>query len=51
VSEFDSRARQWDKDKMHMERSMAIAAELETMIPMEHSMKALEYGAGTGILK
>ena len=50
MSEFDSRARQWDKDKMHMERSLAIAAELEKIIPLDHSMKALEYGAGTGIL-
>ncbi len=50
MSEFDSRARQWDKDKMHMDRSLAIAVELEKMIPLQHSMKALEYGAGTGIL-
>lgn len=50
MSSFDSRAREWDKDKIHMERSAAIAAELEKMIPLEGSMKALEYGAGTGIL-
>jgi tRNA (cmo5U34)-methyltransferase len=50
MSEFDSHAREWDKDKMHMERSVAIAAELEKMIPFQNSMKALEYGAGTGIL-
>ena len=50
MSSFDARAREWDKDKMHMERSVAIAAELEKMIPLDHSMKALEYGAGTGIL-
>lgn len=50
MSEFDARAREWDKDKMHMERSVAIAAGLEEMIPLNHSMKALEYGAGTGIL-
>lgn len=50
MSSFDSRAREWDKDKMHMERSVAIAAELEKMISLSHSMKALEYGAGTGIL-
>ena len=50
MSDFDARAREWDKDKMHMERSIAIAAELEKMIPLNHSMKALEYGAGTGIL-
>ena len=50
MSSFDSRAHEWDKDKMHMERSIAIAAELEKMIPLNPSMKALEYGAGTGIL-
>ena len=50
MSEFDARAREWDKDKMHIERSAAIAAELERMIPIKPSMKALEYGAGTGIL-
>lgn len=50
MSEFDARAREWDKDKMHMDRSIAIAAELEKMIPINPSMKALEYGAGTGIL-
>jgi tRNA (cmo5U34)-methyltransferase len=50
MSSFDARAREWDKDKMHMERSVAIASELEKMIPLNHSMKALEYGAGTGIL-
>jgi 2-polyprenyl-3-methyl-5-hydroxy-6-metoxy-1,4-benzoquinol methylase len=33
-----------------MDRSLAIAAGLEEMIPLEPSMKALEYGAGTGIL-
>ena len=50
MSEFDARAREWDKDKMHTDRSAAIAAELEKMIPLDTSMKALEYGAGTGIL-
>lgn len=50
MSEFDARAREWDKDKMHMERSVAIAAELEKMIPINPYMRALEYGAGTGLL-
>lgn len=50
MSEFDARAREWDKDKIHMDRSISIAAELEKMIPLNPSMKALEYGAGTGIL-
>jgi tRNA (cmo5U34)-methyltransferase len=50
MSDFDARAREWDKDKMHMERSVAIASELKNMIPAGNEMKALEYGAGTGIL-
>jgi tRNA (cmo5U34)-methyltransferase len=50
MSEFDARAREWDKDKMHTDRSVAIATELEKMIPIHSGMKALEYGAGTGIL-
>lgn len=50
MSEFDARARDWDKDKMHIDRSVSIAAHLEEMIPLDHSMKVLEYGAGTGIL-
>jgi 2-polyprenyl-3-methyl-5-hydroxy-6-metoxy-1,4-benzoquinol methylase len=50
MSEFDSRAKDWDKDKMHMERSAAIAERLRKMIPLSSAMKALEMGAGTGIL-
>ena len=50
MSEFDSRARVWDNDKMHLDRSAAIAAELEKIIPSDNSFKALEYGAGSGIL-
>jgi tRNA (cmo5U34)-methyltransferase len=50
MSDFDNRARDWDKDKNHTERSEAIASELEKMVPLNHSMKALEYGAGTGLL-
>lgn len=50
MNEFDDRAREWDKNKMHIDRSVAIATELEKMVPLNLSMKALEYGAGTGIL-
>jgi len=49
-SEFDARAREWDKNIMHAERSDAIAMAMKEMIPIKHSMRALEYGAGTGIL-
>lgn len=50
MSDFDKVAREWDKDKMHLERSTAIAEMLETMVPLSPSMKALEMGAGTGML-
>lgn len=50
MSEFDDKARDWDKDEMHIQRSLAIAGGIENMIPLCFSMKALEYGAGTGIL-
>lgn len=50
MSEFDSRARTWDDNKMHIDRSAAIAAGIEKRIPLRPSMKVLEYGAGTGIL-
>ncbi|NOU17446.1 MAG: class I SAM-dependent methyltransferase [Bacteroidales bacterium] len=50
MSSFDSRAREWDKDKIHIDRSVAVAIELEKLVPLRHSMKALEYGAGTGLL-
>jgi tRNA (cmo5U34)-methyltransferase len=50
MSVFDDRAREWDKNIMHSERSVAIALELEKMVPLNPAMKALEYGAGTGLL-
>jgi len=50
MNDFDARARDWDNDKMHLERSAAIAVELEKKIPARKSLRALEYGAGTGIL-
>ena len=48
--DFDSKARDWDKEKMHLDRSLAVASELLKMIPLNSNMRALEYGAGTGLL-
>ncbi|BEG99214.1 class I SAM-dependent methyltransferase [Bacteroides sedimenti] len=50
MSEFDSKARGWDKESVHWERSKAIADRMLKGIPARKGMKALEYGAGTGIL-
>jgi ubiquinone/menaquinone biosynthesis C-methylase UbiE len=35
---------------MHWERSEAVASTLKEMVPLNKEMKALEFGAGTGIL-
>ena len=48
--DFDSKARDWDKEKMHLDRSLAVASELLRTIPIRSNMRALEYGAGTGLL-
>jgi tRNA (cmo5U34)-methyltransferase len=49
MNDFDSKAAQWDMNPMHWDRSAAIADEIKTLIPLTTGMKALEYGAGTGI--
>ncbi len=50
TNEFDLKAREWDKNQMHIERAAAIARSIEKIIPLKKSMKALEFGAGTGLL-
>jgi tRNA (cmo5U34)-methyltransferase len=50
MSEFDSKAQDWDKNKIYTERSKAIATELVNRIPITNKMTAMEYGAGTGLL-
>lgn len=50
MSHFDNVAREWDNNTTHTERSQAISKALLEMIPLNNKMKALEYGAGTGLL-
>jgi len=50
MSEFNSRARDWDKNRMHHDRAAAIAKVMLSTIPIKASMNALEFGAGTGLL-
>ena len=50
MSEFDKKAWNWDNEPIHIERSEAIAKCLLEMVPVNQNMKALEYGAGTGLL-
>ena len=49
MSEFDIKAADWDKNPMHWDRSEAIVKEIRKRIPLNRTMTALEYGAGTGI--
>jgi tRNA (cmo5U34)-methyltransferase len=46
---FDEKAKGWDAEPMHWDRSKAVAEEIKDLIPLNKKMIALEYGAGTGI--
>lgn len=50
MSEFDQKARDWDKNRMHLERTEAVAKLLQELIPLRPDMRAMEFGAGTGLL-
>lgn len=49
-SDFNQKAASWDQNPIHIERSEAIAVAMREMIPADKSRRALEYGAGTGLL-
>lgn len=50
MSEFDKKAADWDKNKMHIERAEAIASKMLAVVGNNKFNSALEYGAGTGLL-
>ena len=50
MSEFDIKAKDWDKNNVHLERSQTIANQLKQLIPFRPGMKAMEFGAGTALL-
>ncbi len=50
MSEFDTKAGEWDKSVMHRERAGKVAEEIIRRIPLSYGMRALEFGAGTGLL-
>ena len=49
MNEFDVKAVNWDKDNSRIERAEAVAEAISEMIPLTVRMKALEFGAGTGL--
>jgi ubiquinone/menaquinone biosynthesis C-methylase UbiE len=50
TNEFDLKASGWDEKPERHERSQAIANEMLRKLPVRKGMRAMEYGAGTGIL-
>lgn len=49
MNEFDIKAEAWDNNPMHVERSWSVSETIRDMIPLSKQMRALEFGAGTGI--
>lgn len=49
ITDFDARAESWD-DAGKLKRATDVAAAIRRAVPLSRSMKALEYGAGTGLL-
>ncbi|MBN2633257.1 MAG: class I SAM-dependent methyltransferase [Bacteroidales bacterium] len=49
MNEFDLKASVWDNNQMHVERSVSVSGEIIRRIPLNNNMRALEFGAGTGI--
>jgi cyclopropane fatty-acyl-phospholipid synthase-like methyltransferase len=49
MTDFDARAATWD-DAGKIKRAEDVAAAMRRAVPLTRSMKALEYGAGTGLL-
>ena len=49
MNDFDTRADSWD-DEAKVRRAEAVAAGIRDAVPLGRSIKALEYGAGTGLL-
>ena len=50
INHFDEAAKNWDKNQMHIQRTNAIANELLPLIDKIKITRALEFGAGTGLL-
>ena len=47
---FDERAATWDDDPGKLDRAREVADAIRASVPLERSMRVLEYGAGTGLL-
>lgn len=50
VNRFDERAAAWDDDPAHVERAQVVAGAIREAVPLDSSVRLLEYGAGTGLV-
>ena len=50
VNRFDERAATWDDDPAHVERAQVVAGAIRRAVPVNSSVRLLEYGAGTGLV-
>jgi 2-polyprenyl-3-methyl-5-hydroxy-6-metoxy-1,4-benzoquinol methylase len=50
INEFDLKAREWDTNGIHIDRAKAIAGAIQNTLPLKKYIRALEFGAGTGLL-
>jgi len=50
VNRFDEKAVTWDDDAAHIERARVVADALRLAVPLDSSVRLLEYGAGTGLV-
>lgn len=50
VNRFDERAATWDDDPAHVERARVVAGAIRGAVPLDSSVRLLEYGAGTGLV-
>lgn len=50
VNKFDEKAATWDSDPGHVERARVVAGAIREAVPLDSSVRLLEYGAGTGLV-
>jgi ubiquinone/menaquinone biosynthesis C-methylase UbiE len=49
-NEFDIKAKAWDENPEHINRSKVIAEAIKTEVPFDPSFTAMEFGCGTGLI-
>jgi ubiquinone/menaquinone biosynthesis C-methylase UbiE len=50
ASHFDEAAAQWDSDPAHVDLARAVGVAVARAVPIQPDWRALDYGAGTGLL-